>query len=96
VSTSRQFVEAVNEIFEGAEAFLAREIDTLREREKKRRLQRNGNRQPPTGKPRGRPKLTAEAAAEAEQKRREYRRRWMRAKRSAPPRPSSALAALHC
>ena len=71
----------MNEIFGAAEAFLAREIDTLREKEKKRRLQRNGNREP-TGNPRGRPKLTAEAAAEAKEKRREYRRLWMAAKRS--------------
>ena len=81
MSVSSRYIDAVNEIFGGAEAFLAREIDTLREKEKKRRLQRNGNREP-TGNPRGRPKLTAEAAAEAKEKRREYRRLWMGAARS--------------
>ncbi len=86
MSVSRRYIEAVNEIFPGAEVFLAREINTLREKEKKRRLQRNGNREP-TGNPRGRPKLTPEAAAEAKEKRREYRRRWMQAKRGNNPTP---------
>jgi hypothetical protein len=82
VSISRRYIDTVNEIFPGAEAFLARQIDTLREKEKKRRVQRDGNREP-TGNQRGRPRLTPEAAAEAKEKRREYRRLWMADKRSA-------------
>jgi hypothetical protein len=61
-------------------ASLEPEIEYHVHKIEKRRLQRDGNRQP-TGKPRGRPTLTAEAAAEAKGKRREYRRRWMAAKR---------------
>jgi hypothetical protein len=96
VSISRRYIEALNEIFGAPEhssilACLQPEIEYHVHKIEKRRLQRNGNRQP-TGNPRGRPKLTAEAAAEAKEKRREYRRRWMSAKRHDHSGNQSAVA----
>jgi hypothetical protein len=51
------------------------------EKKRKRRIQRNGFREP-TGKPRGRPRLTEAEAIDSKAKRLEYRRAWFRSKRA--------------
>jgi hypothetical protein len=84
VSISRQFIEAVTQIFDAPETALAclkPEIDLLREKEQARKIQRRGNRQS-TGKPRGRPRLSPEKQAESNERRRELHRVWMRVKRA--------------
>jgi hypothetical protein len=81
---ARRFVEAVTQQFEAPDealAWLQPEVERLKEKDAKRRIQQNGNREP-TGNPRGRPRLTAEQAAESKERQRANHREWMRGKRA--------------
>ena len=85
MSIERRFVDLVSEQFDSPEivlAFLRTEIAALEEKERARKVQRRGDRQP-SGNPRGRPKLPPEKAAELKERRKELHRMWMRRKREA-------------
>jgi hypothetical protein len=60
---------------------LAPEIAARAEKDKKRRIQRRGNREP-SGNPRGRPRLSDEEVESSKAKRRAYMRDLMRRKRA--------------
>ena len=60
---------------------LAPEIAAYKAKDEKRRLQRDGNREP-TGNPRGRPRLTEAEATESKARRRADQAAWLAAKRA--------------
>jgi len=84
MSISRRYIEAVSEQCDAPEIMLAclrPEIERLEAKDRERKIQRRGNREP-TGNPRGRPALSPEKAAESKERRLAYMRELMRRNRA--------------
>jgi hypothetical protein len=89
---ARRFVEAVTQQFEAPDealAWLQPEVERLKEKDEKRRIQRRGSRVT-SGNPRGRPRLTGEQELESKERRRALHREWMAARAAAAPRKSTS------